>query len=227
MGNLLENMIDIPGSKCTRVIPPPALSLRPHILSIKTKTNEVYQLGFRSHEELEKWEDAINNRDVPKQKKKIKCKRAKDYSELVVYCQSIAPPLAVTSEVLLNLNYREMSSFDENKFSDLATKKTLSKNAIQLTNLTLVRTYPKGTRTNSSNYDPLQCWNYGAQLVALNYQTQDKPMQLNFGKFGLSNGGCGYVRKPEVLLNGTLDPSDLSSFHQASALYITVRTAGC
>lgn len=30
------------------------------------------------------------------------------------------------------------------------------------------------------------------QMVALNFQTYDLPMQLNYGKFEM-NGGCGYT----------------------------------
>ena len=49
------------------------------------------------------------------------------------------------------------------------------------------RVYPKGSRVDSSNYDPQPMWNAGSQMVALNFQTADKPMQLNEGKF-LQNG---------------------------------------
>lgn len=62
----------------------------------------------------------------------------------------------------------------------------------------LVRTYPKGTRFDSSNYDPTIMWNCGIQLVALNYQYPDIYMHLNQGLFRL-NGGCGYVLKPAVM----------------------------
>mmetsp|Transcript_1863 Transcript_1863/g.2469 ORF Transcript_1863/g.2469 Transcript_1863/m.2469 type:complete len:83 (-) Transcript_1863:10-258(-) len=37
----------------------------------------------------------------------------------------------------------------------------------------LIRTYPGNLRIDSSNYDPVMCWNYGCQIVALNYQTSD------------------------------------------------------
>lgn len=40
---------------------------------------------------------------------------------------------------------------------------------------------------DSSNYNPQLMWNAGSQLVSLNFQTGDKPMQLNEGKF-LANG---------------------------------------
>ena len=35
----------------------------------------------------------------------------------------------------------------------------------------LVRTYPKGWRVRSSNYEPHRFWAAGAQLVAINWQT--------------------------------------------------------
>jgi len=34
----------------------------------------------------------------------------------------------------------------------------------------MLRIYPKGTRVNSSNYNPLIGWMHGAQMVAFNMQ---------------------------------------------------------
>jgi len=62
----------------------------------------------------------------------------------------------------------------------------------------LARIYPKGTRIDSSNYDPVPSWNCGAQIVALNYQTSAEPTFVNDGRF-LDNGRCGYVLKPQYL----------------------------
>ena len=59
----------------------------------------------------------------------------------------------------------------------------------------LTRVYPAGTRVASSNMDPLPCWRLGAQMVALNYQTNDTPVQLNRALFALDSG-YGYVLKP-------------------------------
>jgi len=41
-------------------------------------------------------------------------------------------------------------------------------------------------------------WNSGCQLVSLNFQTSDLPMQLNQGKFEY-NGNCGYLLKPDFM----------------------------
>lgn len=41
-------------------------------------------------------------------------------------------------------------------------------------------------------------WNAGCQMVSLNFQTADLPMQLNQGKFEY-NGNCGYLLKPDFM----------------------------
>ncbi|CAC5384877.1 PLCD [Mytilus coruscus] len=70
----------------------------------------------------------------------------------------------------------------------------------KLTQKLFVRTYPAGSRTDSSNYNPTPMWNVGCQVVALNFQTGGEPLQLNHGKF-MDNGGCGYILKPQFLLS--------------------------
>lgn len=41
------------------------------------------------------------------------------------------------------------------------------------------RVYPKAQRVNSDNYDPVRMWNVGSQMIALNFQTGDRPMQAS------------------------------------------------
>lgn len=64
----------------------------------------------------------------------------------------------------------------------------------------LSRTYPSGTRIDSSNYDPIPAFLAGAQMVALNIQTCDLFLLLYEALFR-ENGGlnCGYVLKPKFL----------------------------
>ena len=71
----------------------------------------------------------------------------------------------------------------------------------------LSRIYPKGTRVDSSNYDPAEPWSVGAQMVALNYQTQSLPMWVNDGMFR-ENNNCGYILKPEYMLQDVAKQSD-------------------
>ncbi|KAL0382123.1 UNVERIFIED_CONTAM: Phosphoinositide phospholipase C 2 [Sesamum calycinum] len=70
---------------------------------------------------------------------------------------------------------------------------------VRFTHKNLLRVYPKGTRVDSSNFDPLTAWMHGAQLVAFNMQGYGRELWMMQGMFK-ANGGCGYVKKPEFLL---------------------------
>ncbi|XP_061564651.1 1-phosphatidylinositol 4,5-bisphosphate phosphodiesterase epsilon-1 isoform X3 [Cololabis saira] len=89
-----------------------------------------------------------------------------------------------------------ISSVNENAAKRLCRR--FSQKLIQHTVSQLLRTYPAATRIDSTNPNPLLFWLHGIQLVALNYQTDDLPMQLNTALFE-ANGGCGFVLKPAVL----------------------------
>ncbi|XP_071720152.1 phosphoinositide phospholipase C 2-like isoform X2 [Rutidosis leptorrhynchoides] len=76
---------------------------------------------------------------------------------------------------------------------------------IRFTQRNLLRVFPKGSRVDSSNYNPLIGWTHGAQMVAFNMQTHGRSLWLMQGMFR-ANGGCGYVKKPDFLLeNGDVD----------------------
>ncbi|XP_060774347.1 1-phosphatidylinositol 4,5-bisphosphate phosphodiesterase beta-3 isoform X2 [Neoarius graeffei] len=92
--------------------------------------------------------------------------------------------------------YFEMSSFVETKAMD--TLKNSPIEFVEYNKKQLSRIYPKGTRVDSSNYMPQLFWNVGCQMVALNFQTLDLPMQLNMGVFEY-NGHSGYLLKPEFM----------------------------
>ncbi|KAG7367248.1 phosphatidylinositol-specific phospholipase C, X domain containing protein [Nitzschia inconspicua] len=66
----------------------------------------------------------------------------------------------------------------------------------------LTRTYPAGSRIDSSNYNPVVAWATGCQLVALNFQTSDTPLFLNDARFR-QGGGMGYLLKPDSVLGRT------------------------
>ncbi|XP_047335434.1 phosphoinositide phospholipase C 2-like [Impatiens glandulifera] len=81
---------------------------------------------------------------------------------------------------------------------------------VRYTQRNILRVFPKATRVDSSNYDPLIGWMHGAQMVAFNMQGHDRPLWLMRGMFR-ANGGCGYVKKPDILLkighdNEVFDP---------------------
>uniref|UniRef100_A0A3Q3KDS8 1-phosphatidylinositol 4,5-bisphosphate phosphodiesterase n=1 Tax=Monopterus albus TaxID=43700 RepID=A0A3Q3KDS8_MONAL len=92
--------------------------------------------------------------------------------------------------------FYEMSSFVETKGMD--TLKSSPIEFVEYNKNQLSRIYPKGTRVDSSNYMPQLFWNVGCQMVALNFQSLDLPMQLNMGVFEY-NGRSGYLLKPEFM----------------------------
>ena len=63
----------------------------------------------------------------------------------------------------------------------------------------LMRVYPSGWRVTSSNPDPLLFWRRGVQMMALNWQTYDLPMQMNEAMFASGSDKLGYVLKPREL----------------------------
>ncbi|XP_074904602.1 1-phosphatidylinositol 4,5-bisphosphate phosphodiesterase beta-2 isoform X2 [Buteo buteo] len=89
-----------------------------------------------------------------------------------------------------------ISSFTELKAYDLLTK--FPTQFVEYNKRQMSRIYPKGTRMDSSNYMPQMFWNVGCQMVALNFQTMDVPMQQNMALFEF-NGQCGYLLKHEFM----------------------------
>ncbi|XP_055497031.1 1-phosphatidylinositol 4,5-bisphosphate phosphodiesterase beta-2-like [Leucoraja erinacea] len=98
-----------------------------------------------------------------------------------------------------------ISSFTETKALDMLIKFCLD--FVEYNKRQMSRIYPKGTRMDSSNYMPHVFWNTGCQMVALNFQTSDIPMQLNNSCFEF-NGRCGYILKHKLLrcLDKKFDP---------------------
>jgi hypothetical protein len=83
----------------------------------------------------------------------------------------------------------------------------------------MTRTYPAGSRVDSSNYNPVLAWAMGGQLVALNFQTHDSNLTLNDGLFR-QGGRCGYVPKPVSVLGEGPKP-------EKTIVQITVLSARC
>ncbi|KAH9614320.1 hypothetical protein KSS87_014393 [Heliosperma pusillum] len=87
--------------------------------------------------------------------------------------------------------------------SEVALEKAASNygvDVVRFTQRNFLRIYPKGSRIRSSNYKPLVAWMHGAQMVAFNMQGYGKSLWAMHGMFR-SNGGCGYVKKPDFLMN--------------------------
>ncbi|KAL9371539.1 hypothetical protein Peur_036679 [Populus x canadensis] len=93
--------------------------------------------------------------------------------------------------------------------------RTYGKDIVSFTKNNLLRVYPKGTRLDSSNYDPFVGWKHGAQMVAFNMQGYGNHLRIMQGMFR-ANGGCGYVKKPDFLLreNDDFDPGVPSTVYK-------------
>nr|XP_039265386.1 1-phosphatidylinositol 4,5-bisphosphate phosphodiesterase gamma-1-like isoform X1 [Styela clava] len=168
-----------------------------------------YDLAAETNEDMLSWiyyvKEAIEKNDSQTKKKKdieIHKRIAVEISDLVIYCQ----PVAFKEERFTKQNGSpyEMSSFPENKAERLACREKAHQ-FISYNQRQLSRIYPKGARVDSSNYNPIPMWNCGCQLVALNFQTPDKSMQLNQARFS-ENGQCGFVLKPLIFSDSNYNP---------------------
>ena len=91
-----------------------------------------------------------------------------------------------------------MHSFSESRVRSFC-KHNQSQKWIKYNQTHISRTFPSGNRTNSSNYNPILAWATGCQMAALNLQTADELVRINYGRFR-ENGEQGYVRKPSTLM---------------------------
>ncbi|XP_059112292.1 1-phosphatidylinositol 4,5-bisphosphate phosphodiesterase eta-2 [Peromyscus eremicus] len=138
------------------------------------------------------------SRGTARQKKTMKLSRA--LSDLVKYTKSVG-----THDVEMEVaSSWQVSSFSETKAHQILQQKPAQ--YLRFNQHQLSRIYPSSYRVDSSNYNPQPFWNAGCQMVALNYQSEGRMLQLNRAKFS-ANGGCGYVLKPQCMCQGVFNPN--------------------
>ena len=129
-------------------------------------------------------------------KKAHKSKIIKSLGNLAVYTRGLKFDGFSSND---SKTYNHVISLAERRFNALChdpdTKVLLEKHNMRH----LMRVYPSGFRVQSSNPDPLLFWRRGTQMVALNWQTYDLPMQLNDAMFAAGPDRLGYVLKPGEL----------------------------
>ncbi|XP_053993829.1 1-phosphatidylinositol 4,5-bisphosphate phosphodiesterase delta-4-like isoform X2 [Hylaeus volcanicus] len=121
-------------------------------------------------------------------------------------------------------------SLNEKTFSALA--RNHSEELAKFHKMHFSRVYPARTRMMSSNFNPMEYWLYGSQMVALNFQAVGLATLMNLGRFR-ENGGCGYILKPPLLRqpnhvflpNAKLNPYLLNLVHEFP-LRITIQILG-
>ncbi|XP_009318834.1 PREDICTED: 1-phosphatidylinositol 4,5-bisphosphate phosphodiesterase eta-2 [Pygoscelis adeliae] len=135
---------------------------------------------------------------INRQKKTMKLSRA--LSDLVKYTKSVGIH-DVETEISSSW---QVSSFSETKAHQILQQKPAQ--YLRFNQQQLSRIYPSSYRVDSSNYNPQPFWNAGCHLVALNYQSEGRMLQLNRAKFS-ANGNCGYVLKPNCMCQGVFNPN--------------------
>ncbi|CAI5442987.1 unnamed protein product [Caenorhabditis angaria] len=198
---------------------------RPYVIKISQSNQHwmnkhSYYLSANSPEEAAEWRNnlfeltrSVNTKMSILRIKEKEKRIAAELSNLVVYCQAVPfDPAHIYNDA-----FYEMCSFVEGKLDKLVEKGLLPFNSRKLS-----RVYPNGSRITSNNYSPVPMWNAGCHMVALNYQTGDKPMQLNQGKF-LANGKCGYVLKPDYMLTDDFDPQNTDRITNSYPIRLNVQ----
>lgn len=203
LGDLQKGSIDLQGCLVEPLQPKGG---QRHIIRISRRDGQVLleaagESQEDSHEWLQVLQQMADERQAIVQRMVRQSNLSQELSDLVVYCQ----PIPFDIENVSGKHY-EMSSFPETRLERFVSKRW-SKVFIKYHRKQFSRVYPRGSRIDSSNYDPVSMWNHGVQLCALNYQTPDRAMQLNHGKF-LDNGRCGYVLQPECIRNDKFDLYD-------------------
>ena len=129
-------------------------------------------------------------------KKKRTSKIIKSLGCLGVYTQGHTFASFTSTE---SKTFNHVFSIGEPNFERLCSSQD-SKAQLEKHNMRyLMRVYPSGWRVTSSNPDPLLFWRRGVQMMALNWQTYDLPMQMNEAMFASGSDKLGYVLKPREL----------------------------
>ncbi|XP_074148737.1 1-phosphatidylinositol 4,5-bisphosphate phosphodiesterase gamma-1 isoform X1 [Sminthopsis crassicaudata] len=229
LGDLLRGVLDVPA--CQIAIRPEGKNNRLFVFSISMASIAHWSLDVAadSQEDLQDWvkkiREVAQTADARLTEGKMMERRKKialELSELVIYCRPV--PFDEDKIGTERACYRDMSSFPETK-AEKYVNKTKGKKFLQYNRLQLSRIYPKGQRLDSSNYDPLPMWICGSQLVALNFQTPDKPMQMNQALF-MSSGRCGYVMQPSNMRDEAFDPFDKCSLRGIEPCAVCIEVLG-
>ncbi|XP_032712743.1 1-phosphatidylinositol 4,5-bisphosphate phosphodiesterase beta-2 isoform X2 [Lontra canadensis] len=153
-------------------------------------------------EEVEEEEEESGNLDE-EELKKMQSDEGTAGLEVTAYeeMSSLVNYIQPTKFISFEFSAQKNRSYVISSFTELKAYDLLSKASVQFVDYNkrqMSRIYPKGTRMDSSNYMPQMFWNAGCQMVALNFQTMDLPMQQNMALFEF-NGQSGYLLKHEFM----------------------------
>uniref|UniRef100_A0A671W7G0 Phosphoinositide phospholipase C n=1 Tax=Sparus aurata TaxID=8175 RepID=A0A671W7G0_SPAAU len=132
-------------------------------------------------------------------KKTMRLSRA--LSDLVKYTKSVRVHDIETQALM---NSWQVSSLNETVMNQILQLKPAE--LVRFNQRQLLRVYPSNFRVDSSNFNPQPYWNAGCHMVALNYQTEGRMLDLNRAKFS-ANGNCGYILKPKYMRKAAFNPT--------------------
>uniref|UniRef100_A0A3Q1HQV0 1-phosphatidylinositol 4,5-bisphosphate phosphodiesterase gamma n=1 Tax=Anabas testudineus TaxID=64144 RepID=A0A3Q1HQV0_ANATE len=231
LGDLLRGSVDLSSCQIGERPLHFLFNSRPHVFSLMTsmRASPLLDVAASTQEELKEWVTKIREVTMTSEAKleegKMMERRKKialELSELVIYCRPV--PFDEDKIGTERACFRDMSSFPETK-AEKYVNKIKGKKFLQYNRLQLSRIYPRGQRLDSSNYDPLPMWLCGSQLVALNFQTADKPMQMNQALFML-NGRSGYVLQPPIMRDDNFDPFDRNTLRGLEQFTLDIEVLG-
>ncbi|KAM6980703.1 1-phosphatidylinositol 4,5-bisphosphate phosphodiesterase eta-2 [Aplochiton taeniatus] len=133
-----------------------------------------------------------------KKRKTMRLSRA--LSDLVKYTKSVRVHDIETQAYMTSWQVSSLNESIMNQILQLKPGQLVRFNQRQL-----LRVYPSNYRVDSSNFNPQPYWNAGCHMVALNYQTEGRSLELNRAKFS-SNGNCGYILQPKCMCKGAFNP---------------------
>ena len=229
LGNLQKGSVDIVGAEVSiQENRDRALNGFEYLIRIGSPPYPPFEMAASTKAEALEWATKIREtsqsahcKEENSRKKERALRIARELSNLVVYCRSVVFNLEKNMK-RESRNHTEMSSFPEAKAEKLMVNNVeQAQMFLWYHDIQFSRVYPKAQRVDSSNYNPMPMWNVGSQMTALNFQTGDKPMQLNQGKF-LQNGSSGYVLKPEFMTDPGYIPNDSSTVPQSLTILIGV-----
>jgi hypothetical protein len=148
------------------------------------------------------------------EEKQIIVKRAAEYSEKMDKITEIPTSLAKMTflhttkhrywDKSVNLPNTHAHSFSQQVLAQMVEKDPRHPNRLkEFTADHICRTFPSWKDVEGErviNSDPLFQWAVGCQIVAMNYSIFDEHVLKADGRFR-RNGSCGYVLKPDALLN--------------------------
>ncbi|KAB8339283.1 hypothetical protein FH972_022216 [Carpinus fangiana] len=142
--------------------------------------------------------DPLHQSTFPK-KAKQQSKIVPVLGELGVYLRGVKISSFTAPEAK---EYNHIFSFNETTFEEHCREAEEARLLEDHNMKYLMRVYPRGSRIESSNFDPIRFWRRGVQMVATNWQTHDLGTQINDAMFAVGSDRTGYVLKPEGLRPG-------------------------